>query len=708
MKSQNPSLLTLHAFTASLSIVLIHVDPWVAADEARTIADSAAHVRSQFDRLDGDQDEKLTVKEFINLNDDHKVLRRDFQIYDFNQDQFLTRLEFSAVVGLTEDWLRGRIPDPFDQLLEDAVAALDESYEHWNERPEEYVNAHTFVANFIGSISPQGKRYVTGRILRQADRDGDGKLNRAEARRFMQYQLGIRWHDGAKLRERTGRLVRLDQFLEADQDQSNTISFVEFEANSWGTGAANSFLSTDRDGNGRVTYLEYSHYRAPESFFDPVSWFRNADKDLDARLSQQELEVRLEPHQLHMLSSAVVAFDIDGDHLLNLQEFRLSMLGNVNYPWHRKPLDKNRDGALSYDEFVFHDVDLFQLQRRYYFHRLDLNHDGTLSPDEFGFKTEKPNAIYLKHRDGGVSQLVYQDKRYPELNHPSISADGRKLLFERREYLGAKQSHIVLSDLRGENLVEICSGSHPSWASDGSRFTCARDTDAGTQVWIMSEDGRSGRPIAAGTSPKWSPDGLKIAFLHDNGVRLYDVSSGHVSVVIERKQHRFMDLGSDIAWAPSSDQLAMLANRRNGSELVVVRLEQPGAKSDRKKHEDIENTERSRQRGVLSAEKSAFAIQKTLPGRGSGQLAWFPEGILLNLPENDVASGSEEIGRDTITRKPGPQEGARKAARFYLYDESLQSPDGTFSPWGNKDLAFSWKSACVVAGAKWYIAISDK
>ena len=61
------------------------------------------------------------------------------------------------------------------------------------------------------------------------------------------------------------------------------------------------------------------------------------------------------------------------------------MHANVNYTWEAKLVDRDGDGWISYEEFAFNRVDLFQLQRRFYFHRLDRDGDQRLTVSEFEF-----------------------------------------------------------------------------------------------------------------------------------------------------------------------------------------------------------------------------------------------------------------------------------------------------------------------------------
>ncbi len=163
-----------------------------AADEIAGMAEAAERIRDEFARLDTNDDLQIDADEFQSMVGDPLVRQRDFRLFDFDANGRLSRAEFSCVPGLVEPHLRGTMPDPLDGLIDDAVVALDESYDRWDQRPEELVSAHTFVSNFLESISPERKRFVTGRIIDKADRDVDGKISRSEAKHFLEQQLGRR------------------------------------------------------------------------------------------------------------------------------------------------------------------------------------------------------------------------------------------------------------------------------------------------------------------------------------------------------------------------------------------------------------------------------------------------------------------------------------------------------------------------------------
>ena len=624
-----------------------------SADEASGIANSTLYVRNQFDRLDLNHDQRLALAEFLQREGEQPVLQRDFQLYDLDASGLLTPSEFASVSGLVDPSLRGKLPDPFDDLVDNAVDALDESYGGWNERPSELVNAHTFVANFIGSISPGGKRYVTGRILRQADGDADGRLSRNEAKRFLQQQLGIRWHDGPLLREPTGRLVRMNRFIDADRDQSDSLSREEFRAGQWNDLSESDYFSIhDRDGNSLISYPEFAHYTA-QNFFDPVEWFRSADTNLDAWIDAEELAKATDESRQHLVRSTFSGFDSDNDEKLSLQEYRLSMHANVNYPWEVRPVDLDRDGRLSYDEFVFNDLDAFQLQRRYYFHRLDRDVDGQLSLAEFDFQTQRPMGIHLRSVDGTVSHEVYQDREFPQCGWPCVSPDGRQILFQRCPPIGYSEGRIAVMDIDGGNLRDLCDGVKPSWSPDARRFVCSRNSST-DEVWIMNLETRAGQRITNGSSPKWSPDGETVAYLHDNGVWLYDVRRGNTRQILHREDHRYQDLGDSIAWSPDSKRVALVANMGESSDIVILPL----------------SGEQKRQ------------VRCSLSSFCEGNLAW--------NTDQEIVFCLRETNRDQ--------------SRIVAVSPDDDSPPKQMSQFDDQN---GWKSACLTPDRKWYIAVSQ-
>ena len=364
--------------------------------------------------------------------------------------------------------------------------------------------------------------------------------------------------------------MRYDCFLAMDKNHDGSIGRQEFIDGWWKQSPAEDvFALIDRDQNGRVSYEEYSHPLSP-TFFDPIEWFRAADTNLDARLNHEELSSAVELGRKHLVSSAIRSFDDDQDGELSLSEYRASMLGSYNYPWDHRPVDQDRDGRLSYDEFVFAEVDLFQLQRWYFFHRLDLDQDGGLSLEEFEFRRLAPLSIRAYSTESDHSKLVYQASAHLDCGWPSLSPDGRQLLLHEYPPGGPREEGRIVSVSLDEDQVRtVCSGKNPSWSADGAQFVCERRLE-GSEIWILDAGGLRGRRVADGHGPKWSPDGTSIAFLQDNGVSIFDVKTEKIRPVLLREDHPYQDLGSDIAWSPDGRRVAVLGNFAATSQLLIL------------------------------------------------------------------------------------------------------------------------------------------
>ncbi|MFK8110903.1 MAG: DPP IV N-terminal domain-containing protein [Rubripirellula sp.] len=619
-------------------------------------------MNKQFRQLDVNQDARLELNEFLAREGERELLRRDFHLFDLDSSGTLTRQEFGSVWGLVAPAMRERLPDPFERLVREAVVALDQSYDHWNQRPGEMVNAHTFVANFIGSISYGGKRYVTGRIIRQADGNSDGKMSRAEAENFLCQQLGLRLYTGPPLREDSGRVLRFDRFISVDIDQDMQLSWREFQPRWWSPETARrDFGFMDRDQNELVSYAEYAHHSSP-NFFDPIEWFRRADTDLDAKLDEQEIGAAASPERQHLAASTMRAFDGDNDDRISLQEYRLSMLGNHNYTWDAKPLDKNRDGKLSYSEFTFHQFDLFQLQRSYYFHRLDADQNGELAPSEFEFAARMPFAIHRCAADGKLSRQIYRDIEHPTCGSVSVSPDGTQILFDRLlpndTQTEKADGRIVVMDAEGGNVRDLCDGQHPSWSANSLQFACSKKQDR--SVWIMESDGLSGKPIAEGRTPKWSPDGKWIAYQLNNGLWLHELATGKQSQLVSREDHRYRDLGEDIVWNPSSDHLAILARTDITTDLVIFTLELEDA----------------------SKPSGKPRLQHSFSGTCQDSFHW-------NV-DHEIVVGIQEPDQQVFQLFGIAPFGPAKSTRKQSFDDRRD-----------------WNSACLTPDKNWYIAVSQ-
>ena len=106
---------------------------------------------------------------------------------------------------------------------------------------------------------------------------------------------------------------------------------------------------------------------------------------------------------------------------------------------------------------------------------------------------------------------------------PDISPDGRFILFSRgwiNQMEDRSQSNLWMTDIEGQRVRQFTRGdwrdSSPVWSPDGSRVAFLSDRGGSSQVYVMWMDTRDVAQLTnLADSPgglTWSPDGTKLAF----------------------------------------------------------------------------------------------------------------------------------------------------------------------------------------------------
>ena len=519
---------------------------------------------ADFDKYDNDGNGLLSPDEFRALKTDASGRLATFATIDTSGDGDLSREEYASARQAT-------LPtgDPFIRILQRAIEAMDESYDGWKYRPEETVDSTIFTINYNASISTDGQRRLDRGLILHADSDGNRKITRAEAVRFLETQLGIRWITGDRLRTEEGEVVDFANFLRCDINKDDLLTKSEFVDTWWNSETEEQdFESFDVDGNGAVNLSEFAKKPGPY-LRNPAIIFTRADTNRDQKLSQAELREAIRSPRKHLVSSNIKAFDDDGDDHLSLSEFRVSMLANFNYPWEMRPKDLDRDGLLSYAEFKFHTRDLFQLQRRYYFHRLDRDGDKKLDSTEFDFEPYRLHSLYRISVNGEHSEQIYRNEEFPVVSSPSISPDGNWVLFDASPPERSNLTQIMLMKTNGDDVRDVCKGQMPSWSGSGGRFVCCR-YEQGASIWIMNPNGTVHKRIDDGWAAQWSPDGKTIAYTNDNSIRLYDVESGSIRTALAKADHPYQYIYWNMCWSPDSRKIAFKGKTETHEEISVL------------------------------------------------------------------------------------------------------------------------------------------
>jgi len=530
----------------------------------------------KFQHLDSNGDAMLSRQEYAGVAPDaaDRVSgkgTRSFAERDLNADGRLSRAEFSNENPAADDSpeIADPLADPFLRILERAIEAMDESYDGWQYRPEETVDSTTFTINYNTSISPGGERRLDRGLILQADANGNRKITRAEAIRFLETQLGIRWMTGDLLRTSDGGVVDFANFLRCDINKDNLLTQEEFVDTWWNTDTAEQdFESFDADRNGGVNLTEFAKQGGPY-LRKPIELFRKADTNEDNLLDRTELFAEIRSPRKHLIESNLKAFDDNRDQKLSLAEFRVSMLANFNYPWEMRPKDIDRDGLLSYKEFKFHSRDLFQLQRRYYFHRLDRDRSKTLDPSEFDYEPYKLHSLYRISVNGEHCEEIYRNEDFPIVSSPSVSSDGNWVLFDAAPPEKSNLTQVLMMKTNGDDVRDVCTGQMPSWSGNGSRFVCCR-YEQGASIWIMNTNGTAHKRIDDGWAAQWSPDGSTIAYTNDNSVRIYDVASGNIRTLLAKGDHPYQYIYWNMCWSPDSRRIVFKGKTETHQEISIL------------------------------------------------------------------------------------------------------------------------------------------
>ena len=139
-------------------------------------------------------------------------------------------------------------------------------------------------------------------------------------------------------------------------------------------------------------------------------------------------------------------------------------------------------------------------------------------------------ALSAQEADAGPRPMTIVDLiDVPSLGDAQISPDGTRLLFVRRDAdweANGTTAHIWRMDADGGNLIQVTNGENgetsPRWSPDGSRiaFLARRGEDEHTRIYVLNAMGGEANALTehptAVSSITWAPDGSGIYFVADD------------------------------------------------------------------------------------------------------------------------------------------------------------------------------------------------
>ena len=163
---------------------------------------------------------------------------------------------------------------------------------------------------------------------------------------------------------------------------------------------------------------------------------------------------------------------------------------------------------------------------------------------------------------------------------PSIAVADGTILFQSRSGF----STISTTGAQPTTISEGTQTWEPAWSPVGGRIAanCARPETTDSDICTMSEDGSdliylTQGPGARYTSPTWSPDGQRIAFLSYPPLGLNSGSSTSILVIPENGSKQLTNgpgRDEDPSWSPDSRHIVFSSNRLGGcSDLFIINVD---------------------------------------------------------------------------------------------------------------------------------------
>lgn len=254
-----------------------------------------------------------------------------------------------------------------------------------------------------------------------------------------------------------------------------------------------------------------------------------------------------------------------------------------------------------------------------------------------GPATEDAKKIWICSlpTDTNQSKVLFTLPDFQNVSYPVLSPDGRQLAFAATfpGEVVTSSSRLFVVQTDGSNLRELGLGTLPSWSPSGRRLVCSRYSP-NRGVWVVRvDDGGFQLLDDAGWSGRWSPDGLKIAYIRPTrgGTEflIKNLAEDRTTRIAEGRRTTTAQSTWNFGWTPNSARLFVEAKGEIHAEtfaLASISVTSAAEKSDLTNAAEYYNVDLA-----VHPQDTRVLIAPKLPRYGSERLHFLNYGTAGSL-----------------------------------------------------------------------------